>query len=542
MIDHSAVSSPASSSTDLRPIRRALLSVTDKTGLVDFARALASFGVELVSTGGTSKALRDAGLTVRDISDLTGFPEMLDGRVKTLHPKVHGGILHIRNNAEHVAAVTEHAIEPIDMVVVNLYAFEKTAQRPGVAFAEIIENIDIGGPSMVRSAAKNFEDVAIVTSVADYPALASELTANSGSLSRATRWRLAKEAFAVTAAYDTGIATTLESISEPAGKAVFAQDELPQTIRVIDPLAQTLRYGENPHQKAALYIDGSGKGIAAARQLQGKELSYNNIVDLDACWELVSEFDPAIDTVVAIIKHTNPCGAATGATVLEAYRRALEADPVSAFGGVIGINREVDAEAAEEIAKLFVEAIVAPSFSPEALDRFAAKKNLRLVQITPTDTPRVLKQVSGGLLVQDADRLRITEAELKLVTERKPTAEEMRALLFAWSVCKHVKSNAIVYARFAEGHGQTVGIGAGQMSRVDAARFGAMKAVLPLKGTVAASDAFFPFADGLETVANAGATAVIQPGGSVRDAEVVEAANRLGVAMVFTGVRHFRHG
>jgi phosphoribosylaminoimidazolecarboxamide formyltransferase/IMP cyclohydrolase len=541
MIDHSTVSS-SSSPTDLRLIRRALLSVTDKTGLVDFARALASFGVELVSTGGTSKALRDAGLTVRDISDLTGFPEMLDGRVKTLHPKVHGGILHIRNNPEHVAAVTEHAIEPIDMVVVNLYAFEKTAQRPGVAFAEVIENIDIGGPSMVRSAAKNFEDVAIVTSAEDYPALANELATNSGSLSRATRWRLARQAFAVTAAYDAGIATALESIKEPSGKAVFALDELPQTIRVIDPLAQTLRYGENPHQKAALYVDGSGKGVAAAQQLQGKELSYNNIVDLDACWELVSEFESTRDTAVAIIKHTNPCGAATGSTVLEAYRRALEADPVSAFGGVIGINREVDAEAAEEIAKLFVEAIVAPSFSPEALQRFASKKNLRLVKITPADTPRVLKQVSGGLLVQDADRRRITEAELKLVTERKPTPEEMRALLFAWSVCKHVKSNAIVYARFAEGHGQTVGIGAGQMSRVDAARFGAMKAVLPLNGSVAASDAFFPFADGLETVANAGATAVIQPGGSVRDAEVIEAANRLGVAMVFTGIRHFRHG
>jgi len=425
---------------------------------------------------------------------------------------------------------------------VNLYAFEKTAQRPGVAFADVIENIDIGGPSMVRSAAKNFEDVAIVTAVEDYPALAEELAANSGSLSRATRWRLAKQAFAVTAAYDAGIATALESIVEPSGPAVFSHDELPPTLRVIDPLAKTLRYGENPHQKAALYVDGSGKGVAAAKQLQGKELSYNNIVDLDACWELVSEFDAASDAAVAIIKHTNPCGASTGATVLEAYRRALEADPVSAFGGVIGINREVDAEAAEEIAKLFVEAIVAPSFTPQALERFAAKKNLRLIQIIPAETPRVLKQVSGGVLVQDADRVRATEAELKLVTERKPTAEEMRALLFSWRVCKHVKSNAIVYARFAEGHGQTVGIGAGQMSRVDAARFGAMKAVLPLAGTVAASDAFFPFADGLETVANAGATAVIQPGGSVRDAEVIEAANRLGVAMVFTGVRHFRHG
>ena len=541
MIDYSSASSP-STSTDLRPIRRALLSVTDKAGLVDFARALASSGVELVSTGGTSKALRDAGLSVRDISDLTGFPEMLDGRVKTLHPKVHGGILHIRNNPEHVAAVEAHDIEPIDMVVVNLYAFEKTAQRPGVAFADVIENIDIGGPSMVRSAAKNFEDVAIVTAVEDYPALAEELAANSGSLSRATRWRLAKQAFAVTAAYDAGIATALESIVEPSGPAVFSHDELPPTLRVIDPLAKALRYGENPHQKAALYVDGSGKGVAAAKQLQGKELSYNNIVDLDACWELVSEFDAASDAAVAIIKHTNPCGASTGATVLEAYRRALEADPVSAFGGVIGINREVDAEAAEEIAKLFVEAIVAPSFTPQALERFAAKKNLRLIQIIPAETPRVLKQVSGGVLVQDADSVRATEAELKLVTERKPTAEEMRALLFSWRVCKHVKSNAIVYARFAEGHGQTVGIGAGQMSRVDAARFGAMKAVLPLAGTVAASDAFFPFADGLETVANAGATAVIQPGGSVRDAEVIEAANRLGVAMVFTGVRHFRHG
>jgi phosphoribosylaminoimidazolecarboxamide formyltransferase/IMP cyclohydrolase len=537
MIEHSIDSSSAVSQ-DLRPIRRALLSVTDKTGLVDFARVLASFGVDLVSTGGTARTLREAGLPVRDISDLTGFPEMLDGRVKTLHPKVHGGILHIRDNAEHMASVVEHEIEPIDMVVVNLYAFEKTAQRPGVAFADVIENIDIGGPSMVRSAAKNFSDVAIVTSAADFSLLTEEMQANSGSLSRATRWRLAKAAFAVTAAYDAGIATALESIDAPSGKAAFSQ-ELPETIRVIDPLLQTLRYGENPHQKAALYTDGSGKGVANARQMQGKELSYNNIVDLDACWELVSEFD---EPAVVIIKHTNPCGASTGATVVEAYRRALEADPVSAFGGVIGINRTVDATAAEEIAKLFVEAIVAPSFTPEALERFSTKKNLRLIEISPAETSRVLKQVSGGLLVQDADRLRISEAELKIVTQRKPTAEELRALLFAWRVCKHVKSNAIVYARFSEGHGQTVGIGAGQMSRVDAARFGAMKAILPLKGTVAASDAFFPFPDGLETIAQAGATAVIQPGGSVRDAEVIEAADRLGVAMAFTGVRHFRHG
>ena len=526
----------------VKTVRRALLSVTDKTGLVEFARALASHGVDLVSTGGTARGLREAGLAIRDISDLTGFPEMLDGRVKTLHPKVHGGILHVRGNAEHMAAVHEHEIEPIDMVVVNLYAFEKTANRPGVAFSDVIENIDIGGPSMVRSAAKNFEDVAIVTSVAEYGAIAEELAAHGGALGRATRWRLARAAFAVTAAYDAGIATTLESIAEPAphgAAAIFDDDAMPAAVRVIDPLKTVLRYGENPHQKAALYVDGSGRGVASAKQLQGKELSYNNIVDLDACWELVSEFD---EPAVVIIKHTNPCGASTGATVVEAYRRALEADPVSAFGGVIGVNREVDGAAAEEIAKLFVEAIVAPSFTAEALERFGAKKNLRLIEISPAETLRVLKQVSGGLLVQDADRLRVSEAELQMVTKRKPTAEETRALLFAWRVCKHVKSNAIVYARFSEGHGQTVGVGAGQMSRVDAARFGAMKAILPLKGTVAASDAFFPFPDGLETIAGAGATAVIQPGGSVRDAEVIEAADRLGVAMVFTGVRHFRHG
>jgi phosphoribosylaminoimidazolecarboxamide formyltransferase/IMP cyclohydrolase len=474
---------------------------------------------------------------------------MLDGRVKTLHPKVHGGILHIRDSAEHLASIEAHAIEPIDMVVVNLYAFEKTASKPGVAFSEIIENIDIGGPSMVRSAAKNFEDVAVVTSTADYAPLAEELAANSGALTRATRWRLARAAFAVTAAYDAGIATTLESIPAPSPhgqSAIFDTAAMPPAVRVIDPLKTVLRYGENPHQSAALYIDGTGRGVAAARQLQGKELSYNNIVDLDACWELVSEFAGG-DAAVAIIKHTNPCGVATGATVLEAYRRALESDPVSAFGGVIGINRAVDAAAAEEIAKLFVEAIVAPSFTPDAVARFASKKNLRLLEIAPTPSApakpaRTLKQVSGGFLVQDADYRRIAEADLTVVTRRTPTPKEMRALLFAWSVCKHVKSNAIVYARCENGHGQTVGIGAGQMSRVDAARFGAMKAVLPLKGTVAASDAFFPFPDGLETVAQAGATAVIQPGGSVRDAEVIEAADRLGVAMVFTGIRHFRHG
>ena len=524
--------------TGAKPIRRALLSVTDKSGLVEFARALAGFGVELVSTGGTAKALREAGLAVKDISDLTGFPEMLDGRVKTLHPRVHGGLLYIRGNAEHEAAVAAHGIEPIDMVVVNLYAFEKTAAQPGVAFGHLIENIDIGGPSMVRSAAKNFEDVAIVTRVADYPALIQEMKgAHGAALTRATRWRLAKQAFALTAAYDSAIANTLERIAEaplPAAPAAPDLTSLPSTLRINLPLAQALRYGENPHQRAALYADGSGRGIAGATQLQGKELSFNNLVDLDACWELAQEFE---EPTVIIVKHTNPCGAATGATILDAYQKALACDPVSAFGGVIGINRAVDGAAAEEIAKLFVEAIAAPGFSPEARERFAAKKNLRLVEVRTAEPRPVVKNVSGGLLLQDADTGRVTESEIKVVTWRPPSAEELRSLLFAWRICKHVKSNAIVYAR----DGQTLGVGAGQMSRVDAAKFGAMKAVLPLQGCVAASDAFFPFPDGLEAVAQAGATAVIQPGGSVRDDEVIAAADKLGLAMVFTGIRHFRH-
>jgi phosphoribosylaminoimidazolecarboxamide formyltransferase/IMP cyclohydrolase len=527
----------SSSTSTAKPIRRALLSVTDKTGLVELATVLASFGVELVSTGGTARALREAGLTVKDISDLTGFPEMLDGRVKTMHPRVHGGLLYIRGNAEHEAAVAAHKIQPIDMVVVNLYAFEKTAAQPGVAFGHLIENIDIGGPSMVRSAAKNFEDVAIVTRVSDYPALIEELKTNDGRLTRETRWRLARQAFASTAAYDSAIANTLDQVAEaplPEVPADLEANSFPTTLRVNFPLAQSLRYGENPHQRAALYTDGSGLGIAGATQLQGKELSFNNFVDLDACWELVQEFD---EPAVIIVKHTNPCGAATGHSILEAYEKALACDPVSAFGGVIGINRPVDAEAAAVIAKLFVEAIAAPAFSPEARERFAAKKNLRLVEVHSAPPRPVVKHISGGLLLQDADTGRVTEDELKVVTWRPPTAEELRSLLFAWRVCKHVKSNAIVYAR----DGQTVGVGAGQMSRVDAARFGAQKAVLPFKGTVAASDAFFPFPDGLEAVAAAGATAVIQPGGSVKDEDVIAAADRLGIAMVFTGIRHFRH-
>jgi phosphoribosylaminoimidazolecarboxamide formyltransferase / IMP cyclohydrolase len=523
---------------EYKQVKRALLSVTDKTGLVEFARQLGGMSVELISTGGTARILRDAGLSVRDVSDLTGFPEMLDGRVKTLHPSVHGGILHRRGSEEHRAAVATHGIEPIDMVVVNLYAFEATARKPGVSFGELVENIDIGGPSMLRSAAKNFEDVAVVTAAADYPSLAAEMLANQGGLSLETRWRLARQAFTVTASYDSAIAATFNRI------AVERQNELspgedggaqfPATLLLAYAKTADLRYGENPHQRAALYSDGTGAGVAGARQLQGKELSYNNLVDLDAAWELVHEFtQPA----VAIIKHSNPSGAAIAPSVVEAYQKALATDPVSAFGSVIGVNREVDEALAEEIVKLFVEAIAAPGFSEGALAKLSAKKNLRLLVVQHAAPGRVVKQISGGLLLQEADVEDVAGPELKVVTVRRPSAQETEWMLFAWRVAKHVKSNAIVYAR----DGQTVGVGAGQMSRVDAAKFGAMKAVLPLTDSVAASDAFFPFPDGLEAVVAAGATAVIQPGGSVRDAEVIAAADRLGVAMVFTGTRHFRH-
>ncbi len=519
-------------------IQRAILSVTDKTGLEAFARKLSSLGVELVSTGGTAKLLRDSGIAVKDISELTGFPEMLDGRVKTLHPKVHGGILHIRENKQHQAAVAEHGIEPIDMVVVNLYPFEKTATKPGAEFHDIIENIDIGGPSMVRSAAKNFQDVAIVTSPEDYEAIAQEMEAHSGSLSLSTKWRLAQKAFATTAAYDTAIASTLERIGAPdadSGKFSLSADQaFPDTLRLSFRKAFDLRYGENPHQKAALYSDGSGKGIANGKQLQGKELSYNNIVDLQAAWDLAQEFD---EPVCAIIKHTNPCGTAVAGTLVEAYKRALECDPVSAFGGVIGVNRPIDRDTATEMVKLFVEAIAAPGFDGAAREVFAAKKNLRLVEVVPMEQKWVLKNVSGGVLLQDNDMRPLADADLKVVSVRKPTEQEMRDLLFAWKVGKHVKSNAILYAR----NGQTTGVGAGQMSRVDSAKIGAMKSVLGIKGSVVASDAFFPFPDGVEEIAKAGATAIIQPGGSVRDQEVIDAANKLGLAMVLTGVRHFRH-
>jgi len=517
-------------------IQRAILSVTDKTGLVEFARRLSTMGVELISTGGTAKLLRESGIAVKDISELTGFPEMLDGRVKTLHPKVHGGILHVRSKQEHRAAVSEHGIQPIDMVVVNLYAFEKTAAKPGVQFEDIIENIDIGGPSMVRSAAKNFQDVAIVTSPQDYHAIAQEMESSGGSLSLNTKWRLAQKAFATTAAYDSAISSTLERIASPEGEKPELNDDtgFPETLRLSFHKAFDLRYGENPHQKAALYSDGSGKGVANGKQLQGKDLSYNNIVDLQAAWDLAQEFE---EPICAIVKHTNPCGTAIAGTLAEAYKRALECDPVSAFGGVIGVNRTIDRDTATEMAKLFVEAIAAPGFDDDARQIFAAKKNLRLVEIVPMEQNWVLKNVSGGVLLQDNDMRPLSESDPKIVSQRKPTDQEMRDLLFAWKVCKHVKSNAILYAR----NGQTTGVGAGQMSRVDSARIGAMKSVLGIPGSVAASDAFFPFPDGVEEIAKAGATAIIQPGGSVRDQEVIDTANRLGLAMVLTGVRHFRH-
>ena len=522
-------------------IQRALLSVTDKTGLADFARELVQLGVELISTGGTAKLLREAGLPVKDVSELTGFPEMLDGRVKTLHPRVHGGLLYVRDNPAHCATVAEHGIPAIDMVVVNLYAFEKTVSKPGATFEEIIENIDIGGPSMLRSAAKNFRDVAVVTSPADYPAIAQELREYQGELTAGTHLTLAQKAFAMTAAYDAAIASTLERSVLDGAEYHLRTEDFPPVLRLAFRKVTDLRYGENPHQRAALYSDGSGTGIANARQIQGKELSYNNIVDLEAAWDLAADFRQPF---CCIVKHTNPCGAAAGKDIPEAFQRAFECDPVSAFGGIIAVNRAVDGAAAEAIAglrhngaALLIECIAAPSFDEAARARFAKRKDLRLVEVTGAHPATVLKTVSGGRLLQDADTHRLDPTTLKIVTQRAPTEQEMRDLMFAWCVCKHVKSNAILYARDL----RTVGVGAGQMSRVDSARFGAEKSVLGTKPSVVASDAFFPFADGLEQVAQAGATAVIQPGGSVRDQDVIDAANRLGIAMVFTGVRHFRH-
>ncbi|PYV14365.1 MAG: bifunctional phosphoribosylaminoimidazolecarboxamide formyltransferase/inosine monophosphate cyclohydrolase [Acidobacteria bacterium] len=519
----------------MKQVRRALLSVSDKTGVAEFAAGLAELGAEILSTGGTAKLLRERGVKVRDVSDLTGFPEMLDGRVKTLHPKVHGGILAVRSNPEHQRQAQSHGIELIDLVAVNLYPFEKTATTPGVRFEEIIENIDIGGPAMIRSAAKNFADVAVAVDPADYSAILDEMRANGGALADETRARLARKAFASTAAYDGAISMTLQ-------KRASTELLLVANLHLDYAKVMDLRYGENPHQKAALYRDRSGRtaGLAQSRQLQGKALSFNNFVDLEAAWGLAREFtEPA----TVIIKHTNPCGVATGATQLESYTRALDVDPVSAFGSVIAFNRPLDAATAEAMSKLFVEAVVAPGFAPEVIERLSAKKNLRLLEFpaNASEEGRLdLKTVGGGLLVQSPDCLPAEPGNWKCVTERAPTDEETRALVFAWRVTKHVKSNAIVFAR----EGVAVGVGAGQMSRVDSVKLAIAKArelKHALEGTVVGSDAFFPFPDGVEEAGRAGATAIVQPGGSVRDAEVVAASNRLGLAMMFTAIRHFRH-
>ena len=526
---------------DLSPVKRALLSVSDKTGLVDLGKALSGHGVELLSTGGTAKALRDAGLTVRDVSEVTGFPEMMDGRVKTLHPVVHGGLLALRDNADHLSSMREHDIGAIDLVVVNLYPFEETVAK-GAEYAEVIENIDIGGPAMIRSAAKNHGFVNVIVDTEDYDVLIAEMNAYQGHTTYALRQRLAQTAYARTAAYDTAVSTWMAQ----------EVDAIPRRRTFGGTLSQTLRYGENPHQRAAFYTDGSNRpGVATATQHQGKELSYNNINDTDAAFELVSEFDPANGPACAIIKHANPCGVATGKTLLEAYTRAFDCDRTSAFGGIIALNQPLDAKTAEAITGIFTEVVIAPGADRKAIEIFAAKKNLRLLTTDGLADPAAplltARQVSGGWLVQDKDTGAISRDDLKVVTKRAPSDQELSDLLFAWTVAKHVKSNAIIYVK----DGATVGVGAGQMSRVDSTRIAARKAQdmaeamglpAPLtQGSVVASDAFFPFADGLITAAEAGATALIQPGGSMRDEEVIAAADEAGLAMVFTNMRHFRH-
>lgn len=526
---------------DIVRVRRALISVSDKAGLVALGTRLAAAGIELVSTGGTAAALRAAGLGARDVSELTGFPEMLDGRVKSLHPMVHGGLLADRAKSEHLRALEEHGITPIDLLVVNLYPFEATVAK-GAGFADCVENIDIGGPAMIRAAAKNHAHVAVVVDPEDYESVLAEIEGHGG-VTAGTRRRLAAIAYARTAAYDAAVSSWM---AEQAGEFAPRRRSFSGTRR------ETLRYGENPHQRAAFYVDGTARpGVATAEQVQGKALSYNNINDTDAAFELVAEFDPSDGPACAIIKHANPCGVARGTTLEQAYCRAYDCDRTSAFGGIVAVNGEIDGEAAEAITAIFTEVVIAPGASAEARSVFAAKPNLRLLltgELPDPSSPRAaLRQVSGGFLVQDADAERLAPAALRVVTARAPSEQERADLLFAWTVAKHVKSNAIVYAR----DGATVGIGAGQMSRVDSTRIAARKAedmsVLlalaetPAKGSVVASDAFFPFADGLIAAAEAGARAVIQPGGSVRDAEVIEAANARGLAMIFTGMRHFRH-
>ncbi len=532
----------------LRKIRRALISVSDKNGIVDFARALKEFDVEIISTGGTAKALRDAGIEVRDVSDVTGFPEMMDGRVKTLHPKIHGALLGIRDNPEHQAAMSEHAIEPIDMVVVNLYPFEETIKREGVTLDEAVEQIDIGGPAMIRSAAKNFRDVAVVASSDSYPQVIEQLTQQSGSLTFKSRLELANLAFIETSAYDSTIWTYLleeafpgEAENDWENPSAAAEVEMLSSEAIYLEKLGDLRYGENPHQKAALYeIDANelqaSVGVAKSELLSGKEMSFNNYVDADAAWQLVCDFD---ELACAIIKHTNPAGIALGASAAEAYRRALATDPTSAFGGVVAFNGPVNEAAARVVVEIFTEVIIATDYESAALEILKTKKNLRVLKVkVPSQTLALeYKQISGGMLVQTRDTHQLRREDLKVVTKREPSEDEVRDLMFAWTVCKHTKSNAIVYARDQ----QTVGVGAGQMSRVDSVKIGAMRAQLPVKGSVLASDAFFPFRDGIDEAAKHGITAVIQPGGSMRDAEVIAAADEHGLAMVFTGIRHFKH-
>ena len=546
----------------LKRISRALLSVSDKSGLVEFAQKLVSHGIELVSTGGTAKLLRTHGLPVRDVSDVTGFPEMLDGRVKTLHPKVHGGILGLRDHQEHREKMREHGIEPIDLVVVNLYPFRQTVRQADVPMAEAIENIDIGGPAMIRSAGKNYQDVAVIVDPADYAMVGAMLDAHQGALPQVIRYQLALTAFRHTSSYDREIARFLWSrqsanLDLALGDQIGAQPELPAEIELDLKKKTDLRYGENPHQRAALYqVAGADEeGVATAEQLQGKELSYNNLIDSDAAWELTMEIHrlhlresrskgavtvEGLPHTCAIIKHTNPCGVGVASSALEAFTQARATDPVSAFGGIISFSHAVDAAAAQEIAEMFAEVIIAPDFTDEARQVLGAKKNLRVLKMAGTDRSSnylEFRRISGGLLAQDRDAELLDDETFKIVSDRKPTIAELRALCFAWAICKHVKSNAIVYAR----EHQLVGVGAGQMSRVDSVKIGAMKAQLPLAGSVLASDAFFPFRDGVDEAAKHGITAIIQPGGSVRDQEVIAAADEHQLAMVFTSTRHFKH-
>jgi phosphoribosylaminoimidazolecarboxamide formyltransferase/IMP cyclohydrolase len=518
----------------MRPIQRALISVSDKTGVLEFGRELRSIGIEILSTGGTAELLRQNGVEVTLISDYTGFPEMMDGRVKTLHPKVHGGILGRRDRPEHLQAMEDHGISPIDLVVINLYPFEATVARESCTLEDAIENIDIGGPAMVRSSAKNFDAVTIVVNPKDYETVLRELRENEGSVTQETRMRLSRDAFSHTARYDSLISKYLTGqLAEESRFAPLYQEPFAKV--------QDLRYGENPHQSAALYksSDAAPSDIVSARQLQGKELSFNNIIDLQAAWELAVEFESGS---AVVIKHTNPSGVAVGENQLETFIKARETDPVSAFGGILGFNRVVGAEAAKEIVKNFVEAVVAPGFDSEALEIFAAKKNVRLMEMPglPSGARQGvfdLKRIGGGILVQDGDQITFDPENLKVVTKRSPDAQELDDLKFAWVVAKHVKSNAIVYAR----RGETIGIGAGQMSRVDSAKLAVNKARKPLENNVMSSDAFFPFRDSIDEAAKSGITAIIQPGGSIRDEEVIQAADEHQIAMVFTGIRHFKH-